>query len=76
MGQISVILTVYNKEDYIEKCLDSLLEQSFQDFEILLINDASTDRSKELIQRYHDPRLVCYHFDTKVGVSRARKMGI
>ncbi|MCA0172872.1 bifunctional glycosyltransferase family 2 protein/CDP-glycerol:glycerophosphate glycerophosphotransferase [Bacillus sp. RAR_GA_16] len=76
MGQISVILTVYNKEDYIEKCLDSLLEQSFQDFEILLINDASTDRSKELIQRYHDPRLVCYHLDTNVGVSRARNMGI
>ncbi|WLR61384.1 bifunctional glycosyltransferase/CDP-glycerol:glycerophosphate glycerophosphotransferase [Guptibacillus hwajinpoensis] len=76
MGQISVIVTVYNKEDYIEKCLDSLLQQTFQDIEIILINDASTDNSKGIIERYSDSRMTCYHLDKNVGVSKARNMGI
>ena len=71
MGQISVILTVYNKEDYIERCLDSLLQQSYQDIEIILIDDASTDASREIIERYNDPRLHYFHLEANVGVAKS-----
>ena len=76
MGQISVILTVYNKEDYIENCLASLLNQTYRDFEIILIDDASTDESRAIIQGYTDPRLKIHHLETNVGVAKARNIGI
>ena len=46
MKSISVIVTYYNSEDYIERCLNSLKQQRFQDFELILVNDGSTDQSK------------------------------
>ena len=76
MGQISVILTVYNKEDYIERCLDSLLQQSYQDIEIILIDDASTDASREIIERYNDPRLHYFRLEANGGVAKARNTGV
>lgn len=48
MKSISVIVTYYNSEDYIENCLNSLKNQRFQDFELILVNDGSTDNSKKL----------------------------
>src|SRR5699024_6719733 len=48
MKSISVIVTYYNSEDYIEKCLTSLKKQRFQDFELILVNDGSTDKSKTI----------------------------
>ncbi|MEB6170262.1 bifunctional glycosyltransferase family 2 protein/CDP-glycerol:glycerophosphate glycerophosphotransferase [Staphylococcus pseudoxylosus] len=48
MKSISVIVTYYNSEDYIERCLSSLKKQRFQDFELILVNDGSTDNSKEI----------------------------
>ena len=76
MGQISVILTVYNKEDYIENCLASLLNQTYRDIEIILIDDASTDKSRAIIQGYNDPRLKVHHLEKNVGVAKARNIGI
>ena len=56
--EISVLVPIYNVERYLEACLDSLCAQSFEDFEVILINDGSTDSSREIIQRYldKDPR--------------------
>src|SRR5699024_12166471 len=48
MKSVSVIVTYYNSEDYIEKCLNSLKNQRFQDFELILVNDGSTDNSKSI----------------------------
>lgn len=48
MKSISVIVTYYNSEDYIERCLSSLKQQRFQDFELILVNDGSTDQSKTI----------------------------
>lgn len=49
---ISVIIPVYNAEEYISECIDSVLRQSFRDFELILIDDASTDASWEICQKY------------------------
>jgi chlorobactene glucosyltransferase len=51
--KVSVILPARNEEKYIAKCLDSLLKQSYPNFEIVAINDSSSDRTGEIIQRYH-----------------------
>src|SRR5919197_4334805 len=58
--KVSVILPARNEEKYIAKCLDSLINQSYPNFEIVVINDSSSDRTGEIIQRYHklDSKLV------------------
>ena len=49
---ISIIVTVYNSENYIRKCLDSCLNQTFSDFEVVCVNDGSTDNSLSILQDY------------------------
>jgi hypothetical protein len=55
--QVSVLLPVYNAQDYLRESIDSILNQSFTDFELIIINDGSTDRSQEIIDSYTDPRI-------------------
>ena len=50
--QISVIIPMYNVEDYVGECLDSLLCQTFQDFEVIIVDDCSTDGSREVVKNY------------------------
>lgn len=52
MIKISVIVPVYNTAKYLKKCLDSLVNQTLHDIEIIVINDCSTDNSKEIIEEY------------------------
>ena len=49
--KFSVIIPVYNAEKYIERAIDSIVKQDYKDYEMILINDGSTDRSLEIIQR-------------------------
>lgn len=55
---VSVVLSVYNGADHLEAALNSILEQSYQNFELIIINDGSTDDTKKIIQSYHDSRIV------------------
>ena len=50
--QVSIIVPAYNVENYIERCLNSLVNQTFKDIEIITINDGSTDKSLELLNKY------------------------
>ena len=52
MPKVSIIVPVYNVEEYLERCLDSLVNQTLKDIEIIIVNDGSTDGSKEIIQKY------------------------
>lgn len=54
---ISVCLPVYNGEKYIQECLDSILAQSFQNFELIIVDDGSTDHTVEIVKQYADPRI-------------------
>lgn len=74
---ISVIVPVYNVDKYIEKCISSLLDQSFQNFEVLIIDDGSTDSSIEIAQRLigGDSRFTIYTKENG-GLSSARNFGI
>lgn len=75
--KLSVIVPVYNAEKYISKCLDSILCQTFTDFEVLIINDGSTDQSLSIIQNYSakDERIRIFSQNNR-GVSAARNLGL
>ena len=75
--KISVIVPVYKAEAYLHRCVDSLLAQTFTDFEILLIDDGSPDRSGEICDEYarKDSRVRVWHKENG-GVSSARNLGI
>ena len=76
---ISVIIPNFNKEHYLAACLDSVLRQTFKDIEILIVDDCSTDGSKELIKRYaHQyPYIIKTVFNRKnLGISRNRNVGV
>ena len=49
---ISIIVPVYNVEEYLEECIESIRQQTFTDFEVILVNDGSTDYSKEICEEY------------------------
>lgn len=75
MPFFSIIIPVYNKEKFISNTLKSVFNQTFQDFEIIIVNDGSTDESEKEILKFDDKRIV-YFFNKNVGVSKARNFGI
>lgn len=74
---ISVIIPIYNRADVLHRSVESILKQSYQNFELLLIDDGSTDNSYALCLDYTkiDPRIRVYHKENG-GVSSARNMGL
>lgn len=66
-AMVSVIIPSYNHEKFIEKCILSILNQSFTDFELLIADDCSTDSSREKIQGIKDSRITSYFFEENVG---------
>jgi len=72
---VSVIIPLYNKEPYVERALRSVLMQSIQTFEIIVVEGGSTDNSLEKVQRFDDPRITVVQQREK-GVSAARNEGV
>lgn len=77
MVKVSVIIAVYNVETYLEKCLDSLINQSLEEIEIIAVNDGSTDGSQEILNRYmkKSTKLKCYMKENG-GAADARNHGL
>lgn len=77
MPRVSVIVPVYNSREYLGPCVESVLNQSYTDFELILIDDGSTDGCAEICDRYasSDHRVRCVHVKNS-GVSSARNMGL
>ena len=73
---VSVIIPVYNAEKYIEDTINSVLDQTYKDWEILLIDDGSTDHSAEIIKQYLDNPEIKYFHKENEGVSLTRNLGI
>lgn len=77
MKQISVIIPVYNAEKYLNKCIQSILEQSYKDFEIILINDGSRDTSGEICEKYaKEYKYITVVHTQNSGPAAARKKGV
>jgi glycosyltransferase involved in cell wall biosynthesis len=75
--EISIIVPIYNVEEFLNKCINSILAQTFKNFELILVNDGSTDRSGEICNYYaeKDHRITVIHKENG-GVSSARNIGI
>lgn len=70
----SIVIPLYNKEKFIANTLNSALNQNFKDFEIIIVNDGSTDASLNQVKTFKDPRIVIINIDNQ-GVSVARNLG-
>ena len=71
----SVVVTVYNKANFVKSTIQSILNQSFTDYEVVIVDDGSTDNSLEILKSIKDPRVTVYPTTNK-GVSSARNHGI
>jgi len=74
--KISVILAVHNGQRYLSDAIDSILSQTFLDFELIIINDGSTDKTQSIIDSYKDPRIVAIKNESNEGAVSSRNKGI
>ena len=78
MVKISILVAVYNAEQYLRQCLNSLVSQTFQDIEIICVDDASTDSSLSILNEYaaKDERIKVVHLSQNGGIAKARNAGL
>ena len=78
MFKISIIVPVYNVEDYLKQCLDSLINQTYKNIEIIVVNDKTPDNSQKIVDAYKkkDSRIVSIIHDVNKGLGGARNTGI
>ena len=77
MAKVSILIPFYNVEKYIDQCLKSILDQIYTDFEVILVDDGSTDASYKIVEQYLliDSRFICIRVE-KQGVSAARQIAL
>jgi glycosyltransferase involved in cell wall biosynthesis len=73
---VSVVMAVYNGERYLKPTIESTLNQTFKNFEFVIVNDASTDRTMEIINSYDDPRIKLYNNEKNIGQTKSLNVGL
>ncbi|MFC5269470.1 glycosyltransferase family 2 protein [Adhaeribacter terreus] len=76
MPRLTVLMPVYNAEKFLAEAIESILNQTFQDFEFIIIDDGSTDRSVEIVRSFSDPRIRFYQNEKNLGISLTLNKGI
>ena len=76
MPFFSVIIPLYNKEKFVENAVNSVLQQSFADFEIIIVEDCSTDKSREVVSKIQSNKIKILHHQSNKGLSAVRNTGI
>lgn len=76
MAKISVVMPAYNAEKYVGEAISSILNQTYKDFEFIIINDGSTDKTKEVIQAYNDSRIVYLENEHNLGIVTTLNKGL
>ncbi len=74
MAKVSVIIPTYNRAEYVTQAIDSVLAQTYTDYEIIVVDDGSTDKTREVLEPYMDK--ITYIYQENIGVSVARNRGI
>ena len=73
--KISVVMSVYNGEKHLREAVDSILNQTFTDFEFIIINDGSTDKTKKILESFSDPRIRLFHQEN-IGLTKSLNIGL
>ena len=73
---VSILMPCYNNADYIGEAIESILCQSLQDFELIVLDDCSTDNSAEIISSFADERIVYHHNEQNMGLANNLNIGI
>ncbi len=76
MTKISVIIPIFNGEKYLEEAIESVLKQTFKDFELVVIDDGSTDRTSELLSNIKDKRMRVIRNSKNLGVAKSLNIGL
>lgn len=76
MPRISIVIPMFNVERYIRTCIESILAQSFKNFELIIIDDCSTDRSAEIVRSFKDPRIRFFQLAQNSGAGKSINDGI
>jgi len=76
MPELSIIMPLYNTERYVYQAIESLLAQTFTDFELIVVNDASTDNSLKIVQSFNDPRIKILNNVINRGIVYSRNKGL
>ena len=71
---VSIVMPAYNCEKFITKAIESILSQTYQNFELLIADDASTDNTRKIIDSFHDSRIKCYHNEKNLGYLRTSNL--
>ena len=74
--KVTVLMSVYNGKNYLCEAINSILNQTFKDFEFLIINDGSTDSTKEILDSYNDPRIRIINNGKNVGLTKSLNKGL
>jgi glycosyltransferase involved in cell wall biosynthesis len=72
---VSIMMPVYNAERYIEQAIESVLSQTYPHWELIIVNDGSTDRTPDIVTQYADPRIKAFH-QPNSGEASARNMAL
>ncbi|GGF46996.1 glycosyltransferase family 2 protein [Echinicola rosea] len=76
MCELTVLLPVFNSESYLKEAVESILNQTFKNFKLIIINDGSTDRSKEIIEKFNDSRILLLENDENKGLIYSLNKGL
>ena len=72
---VSVIIAVFNGEEYIERAINSILLQTYKNIEIIIVNDGSDDNTKDILKNYKENNIVVIHNSMNIGISKSRNIG-
>ena len=76
MPLVSILMPVYNTAPYLKEAVDSILSQTFTDFELIVLNDCSPDNAEEILDPYNDPRIVRYQGERNAGLANILNVGL
>ncbi len=75
-NKISILMTVFNSDTFLKKSIQSILGQTYENFEFIIVDDGSTDRSSEILNSINDKRLKIYRLEKKIGRTKALNFGL
>ena len=76
MPEVSIIIPAYNQDKFLGETIESILSQTYKDFECIIIDDGSTDKTKDIVRKYSDDDRIKYFYQDNIGLAGARNTGI